>query len=264
MKDAVNGATVAWDEAGAGEAVVLIHGIAESRRAWRYQLEPFSRRFRVIAYDVRGFGESEPGGVEGGIEQYAEDLRGLLVRLGVARASIVGFSMGGVVAQRFAIDHPELTRALIIAASSSVVNRRAAEYYRQRAALADTAEPEAVRAAGAEDASACFAQADPDVIEAYRAVRRAAVRDPRGYAIACRAMASLHERPLTDELAKIQCPTLAITGERDVFCPPRAAEMIHRNIHSSRLQITPGVGHCLHWEDPAGFNRITTTFLSST
>ncbi len=263
MRDTINGTSIEWGEAGAGEAVVLIHGLSEDRGAWRYQVEPLSRRFRVIPYDVRGFGGSEAGDVQGTIEQYAQDLRALLARLGLRRAAIVGFSMGGVIAQRFAVDHPELASTLVIAGSSSVVNAQAATYYRERAALADAGELEAVRTASAGDGRGCFAGSAPDVIEAYCTLRRQALRDPQGYASACRAMASLHERPLTKELAGIRCPALVITGERDRFCPPRAAEIIHANLANGRLRILPRAGHCLHWEDAAGFNGEVLDFLSS-
>ncbi|MBI4561595.1 MAG: alpha/beta fold hydrolase [Candidatus Rokubacteria bacterium] len=78
-----------------------------------------------------------------------------------------------------------------------------------------------------------------------------------------RAIASLREQPLTQELVDIRCPSLVITGERDSLCPPKASEIIHAKIPNSRLRIAPGVGHCLHWEDPAGFNGVVIDFLSS-
>jgi pimeloyl-ACP methyl ester carboxylesterase len=263
VRDTINGTTIEWEEAGAGAAVVLIHGLSENRAAWRHQVEPFSKRFRTILYDVRGFGGSEVGDASGAIEQYAEDLGALAARLRLRHPAIVGFSMGGVIAQRFALDRPGLPSAVVIAASSSVVNARAAAYYRERAALAEGGDLEAVRAASAEDGKGCFARSAPDAIEAYRGLRRAALRDPRGYATACRAMASLHERPVTEELARIRCPALVITGERDAFCPPKAAEIIHRHLPGSRLRIVPGAGHCLHWEDPHGFNGEVLDFLRS-
>ena len=265
MRDTLNGTSIEWDEAeaGAGAGVVLVHGLSEDRAAWRHQAEPFRQRFRTILYDVRGFGGSEAADANGTIDQYAEDLRALLARLGLRRAAIVGFSMGGVIAQRFAVDHPELPSALVIAGSSSVVNAQAATYYRERAALADAGELEAVRAASAADGQGCFARSAPDVIEAYCGLRRRALREPRGYASACRAMASLHERPLTKALAGIRCPALVLTGERDGFCPPRAAEIIHANLANGRLRILPRAGHCLHWEDAAGFNEAVLDFLSA-
>lgn len=263
MRERINGTVLAWDDVGTGEPLVLIHGIAECRQAWRHQLEPFSRQFRVIACDIRGFGESETGNAEGQLEQYVTDIRELLLRLGVRRARIVGFSMGGVITQRFAIDHSEMTRAVVIAASSSLVNRRASQYHLQRVELAETKGLEAIRTASVEDAPACFAVSPPEVVEAYREVRRAGVQDPRGYANAGRAMASLYEQPVTEELTQVRSPALVITGERDVFCPPRASEIIHSKIAQSVLRIIPAVGHCLHWEDPAGFNSTVLDFLTS-
>jgi len=263
MKEQLNDTLLTWEEQGTGPPVLLVHGIAECREAWRHQVPPFSERFRVIACDVRGFGESETGDADGRIEQYAADLSALLTWLGIDRAHIVGFSMGGVIAQRFAINYPEHTRGLVVAASSSVVNRRAAQYYLDRAQLAEAQGLGAIRATAVEEAAACFAVSPAEVVEAYREVRRAGVRDPRGHAKAARAMASLHERPLTEELKKVQSPALVITGERDVFCPPRASEIIHEKIARSTLRVVPAVGHCLHWEDVVGFNAAVIEFLSS-
>jgi 3-oxoadipate enol-lactonase len=263
MREPVAGTTLAWDDLGTGDPVVLIHGLSESRHAWRHQTAAFARRFRVIACDVRGFGESETSDADGRLERYADDVRALLVHLGIARARIVGFSMGGVIAQRFAIDHSAMIRVVVIAASSSVVNRQAVAYYRGRADVAEQQGLEAIREASAGDAGACFALAPPEVVETYRQLRRAGIVDPRGYMYAARAMASLHEHPLTKELGQVRCPTLVITGERDVFCPPRASEIIAGAIPGSILTIVPAVGHCLHWDDPARFNEAVLEFLAS-
>jgi 3-oxoadipate enol-lactonase len=144
-----------------------------------------------------------------------------------------------------------------------VVSRRAADHYLERAAVAEAKGVEAVRTASVEDAAQCFAVSPAEVVEAYRAVRREAVRDARGFVAAARAMASLREAPLTPALGGIRCPALVVTGERDVFCPPRASEIIAAAIPGARLAIIPRVGHCLHWEDAGGFTRLVLDFLGA-
>lgn len=263
MRDHINGTVLGWDELGAGEPVVLVHGIGESRAAWRHQWHALAARYRVIACDVRGFGDSGTGDATGSIAQLAADVRGLLERLDAGPAHVIGFSMGGVIVQRFALDHPDMTRTVVIAASSSVVNRRAADFYLERARVAERDGVEAIRAAAMADADACFALAGPEVVEAYRDVRRTAVRDAAGFANAARAMASLLEAPLTEALASLRAPALVLTGERDTFCPPRASEIIHARIPGARLAIAPAVGHCLHWENPTGFNETVIGFLAT-
>lgn len=263
MRGHINGTLLGWDETGEGEVVLLIHGIAESRQSWLYQVEPFSRRYRVVACDLRGFGVSNTGEATGTLAQYAADVFELLARLDVKEARVVGFSMGGVIAQRFAIDHPEVTRAVVIAASSSVVGHRAAKHYLDRAELARARGGDAIRELSLEDARACFAFSPPEVVDAYCEVRRAAIQDPLGFANACETMASLRDRPLTEDLGGIRAPTLVITGERDAFCPPVASEIMHNKIRRSTLQIVPAAGHCLHWEDAGGFNHRVLDFLAS-
>lgn len=262
VAEVINGVRLAWEEVGRGVPLVLVHGIAESRRAWTHQLASLAERFHVVAMDVRGFGESEPGTSNGRLADYGDDVAALVRRLGGGPAVVVGFSMGGVIVQRFALDHPAEARAIVIAASSSVVSRRAAADYLERAELAETKGVEAVRQASVEDAAQCFTVSPPEVVEAYREIRRGGVRDARGFAAAAHAMASLRDKPLTPELAGIRCPALVVTGERDVFCPPRASEIIAGALLGARLEIVPRVGHCLHWEDAEGFNRLVLDFLS--
>lgn len=263
MKEEINGTLIAWDEVGQGKPLVLIHGLSETRAAWRYQLPQFQERFRLISYDIRGFGESETGRAEGRPEQLAKDLAALLSRLEIARAYVLGFSMGGVIAQRFAIDYPEMALGLVIASSSSVVNRQGFQYLQQRASLAESGGLEAVNGLNRQDAPSFFVGDRRELVEGYLEIRLGAVRDVRGYINACRAMASLYERPLTEELRSIACPALAITGEHDTICPPKASQIIQGQIPGCRLCILPAAGHLAHWENSAAFNDTVLGFLAS-
>jgi len=261
MKAFLNGTTLAWEETGQGKPLVLVHGLSEERSVWRYQVPAFRDRFRLIAVDVRGFGESALGEGREDARQFAEDLRALLDHLGIPQAVLWGFSMGGVIVQRFGVDFPERCQALVIASSSSRVGRSAVEWFRTRAERARREGLPAVQALNREDASGFFASAPPERVEEYIRLRMEAVRDPLGYANACMAMARLGEAPLDPDLPRIACPTLVFTGERDPMCPPRASEIIHRAIAGSRLAILPGLSHLAHWEDPDAVNRTVRAFL---
>lgn len=108
---AVNGARLYYEVAGAGHPLALIHGFSLDTRMWDDQFEAFARQHRVIRYDVRGFGRSAPPAGE----RYTNtgDLKALLETLGLARADVLGLSMGGGIAIDFALTYPEATRALI-------------------------------------------------------------------------------------------------------------------------------------------------------
>ena len=102
---------------GNGPPLVLIHGVAACHKAWQMQIADFSRYFRVITYDVRGHGNSTESDQRDSIELFASDLKVLLNNLGVTKAHICGFSMGGLIAQQFAIDYPSTVDKLIIAST---------------------------------------------------------------------------------------------------------------------------------------------------
>src|SRR3954470_6711245 len=105
----VNGTKLYYEAAGSGPAVVLVHGGLVDSRLWDEQMQPLSQRFRVVRYDLRGFGKSAaPAG------QYwpTEDLRALLDYLKIEKATVVGLSLGGIVAADFAFEHPERVERL--------------------------------------------------------------------------------------------------------------------------------------------------------
>src|SRR5258708_3238049 len=99
----------AWFEIGRGSPLILIHGLADDHRLWRKAVPDLALRHRVILYDVRGHGQSTIGDADGTLDQLGADLVWLMDSIGLERASVAGFSLGGTIAMRPATDHP--TRA---------------------------------------------------------------------------------------------------------------------------------------------------------
>jgi 3-oxoadipate enol-lactonase len=242
---------VAWAEWGRGDPLVLVHGLAEDHRAWRKVLPSLVLRRRVIAYDLRGHGETTLGQTDGTLAQLAGDLVALLDAAGLERADLCGFSLGGTVVMRVAIDRPERVGRLVPLATSSRVGKAAAAWYRERARLAEEGGLEAVLE---QDTREQLAGAGDEVADQW-AVRQQSVADSRGFANACRAMARLADEPLDPELPRVQAPTLVVAGELDPLCPPRAAEIIAARIPGARLRIVPGSGHLVAIERPAEVSR---------
>lgn len=268
-RSTVDGAVLRWTERGAGPPVVLIHGISECGRSWENQIDQFATAFRVIALDVRGFGSSAVGDGDGTTRQLADDLWRLVEAsdgpfVDAERLGIVGFSMGGVIAQRFAVDHPELVGALVVASSSSLVGASGARWFLERIELARTSGLGALSELNRQDAELVAASLRPDARTRYVSCRIEGFADGRGYLNACRAMAGLRELPLTPELPRIRCPSLVITGELDPSCPPRASSIIAEQIPGAEMHILPGIGHLAHWEAPELFNETLRSFLLST
>ncbi len=238
----------AWHDVGIGPPVVLIHGLADDHRAWRRVAGRLMLDHRVILYDLRGHGGSSIGSPDGRLAQLGGDLLSLCDALELERCTLAGFSLGGTIAMRAAIDAPDRVAALALVATSSRVGGAAQAWYLERAAMVDEGD-ERLRETLDQDTDDVY-RARPEETGAGLHIRRASTRDPRGYANACRAMAALREHPLDDELARITAATTILAGDQDQHCPPRAAEIIADRIPGSGLEILPGAGHPLPVERP--------------
>jgi 3-oxoadipate enol-lactonase len=238
----------AWHDVGVGPPVILIHGLADDHRAWRRVAGELMLDHRVILYDLRGHGGSSLGAPSGRLAQLGDDLLALCDALSLARCVLAGFSLGGTIAMRAAIDGPERVAALALVATSSRVGRAAQEWYLERAAMVERQDPR-LRDTLDRDTADVY-RARPGEAAAGLHIRRASTHDPRGYGNACRAMAALREHPLDEELARIRAPTAILAGDADQHCPPRAAESIAQRIGGSGLEVLPGAGHPLPVERP--------------
>jgi len=240
--------TAARYEVGRGAPVVLVHGLADDHRAWRRVVAPLMLTRRVVLYDLRGHGGSPLGDADGSLAQLGADLVEVLDDAGLDRAVIAGFSLGGTIAMRAAIDAPERVAALALVGTSSRVNKAARGWYEERAAMVERDDPE-LRKTLDGDTEDVYRNR-PEEIEAGLRIRRESTADPRGFANACLAMASLNERSLDDELGAIGVPTVILAGDADQHCPPRASEIIAEKIPGGTMQVLEDTGHPLPVERP--------------
>lgn len=241
--------TAARYKVGRGEPVVLVHGLADDHRAWRRVVAPLMLTRRVVLYDLRGHGGSPLGDdADGSLAQLGADLIAVLDDARIERAAIAGFSLGGTIAMRAAIDAPERVSALALVGTSSRVNSAARGWYEERAALVQDDDPE-LRATLDKDTEDVYRNR-PEEIEAGLRIRRESTTDPRGFANACLAMASLNEAPLDPELGAITVPTVLVAGDADQHCPPRASEIIAEKIPGSTMRVLEDTGHPLPVERP--------------
>lgn len=260
MRATCNDIEVAWFEVGRGDPLVLIHGLADDHRAWRRALPDLALRHRVVLYDLRGHGQTSLGEPDGTLRQLGDDLVALMDAIGVGRADVAGFSLGGTIAMRACIDHPDRIHRLALVATSSRVGRSAAEWYRQRVEMVERNDPR-LRQTLDGDTADVYAES-PAELEEGLLIRRQSTADPRGYGNACQAMAGLNAAPLDPELHAITTPTLIVASEGDKHCPPKAAEIIASGIGGSRLQIIPDAGHAIPVEKPRELGRLINSFLA--
>ncbi len=254
MRARTNDIETAWFEVGRGEPVILIHGLGDDHRAWRKVIPDLALEHRVLLYDFRGHGKSTLGDASGTLAQLAGDLVALMDALELPEATLAGFSLGGTIAMRAALDHPDRVRDLALVATSSRVNQAAADWYRERAQMIADSDP-GIRDTLDSDTEDVYRNR-PEEVEAGLLIRRQSTADPRGHANACLAMAGLREHPLDTELGNIRAPTVIVAGEKDQHCPPRAAEIIAGGISGSRLEILPDTGHPIPVERAADTARL--------
>jgi pimeloyl-ACP methyl ester carboxylesterase len=262
----VSGVEIAYEESGEGFPLVWVHEFAGSMESWRPQASFFSRRYRVIVYNARGY---PPSSVPTDVSRYGqddavEDLHGLLRCLGVDQAHVGGLSMGGSCALHFGIRHPEMARSLIIAAAGTGSDDP--EAFRQSCrALADRLEREggAGFADYAADASRLqLKRKDPQEYKLF--VDLLSGHSPIGSANTMRRVQAARP-PIYDwqkEMEAICIPTLILCGDEDEACLQPSLFM-KRHISGSGLAIFPKSGHATNLEEPDLFNRVCLDFLTA-
>lgn len=252
-----NGIAMHLVEAGAGLPLVFIHGLGWSHRLWLPALDRYAVRYRAIAGDSRGHGQSDKPEGPYSLAQMTEDWNGALDALGVTACCIVGLSLGGMIAQRLAIDAPDKVRALVLVSTtchaSAEVGGRIAE--RLEAMRARGAKAGAEMAAETIFADG-FRAANPDYIERFIAER---TRQPQEPLIA--AMAATAGFDLRPGLRKLDIPTRVIAGAADKLTPPERVREVASHIPGAELVEMAGAGHIIPAEQPEPFYTLLDDFL---
>ncbi len=250
----VNGAAIHYAggaprEAARGPAVVFLHGAGGSHEQWRFQMRQVETRWHALAVDLPGHGDSQGDGCRT-IPEYRDFLRDLLDALGVTRVVLVGHSMGGGIAQSFALSYPDRLAALVLVGTGArlrvhpdifaAIRRDVGEAGRLLSGWAYS--QEALPATVAQGAQA-FAR------------NRAAVLE--GDFRACEGCDLIHE------ISAIRLPTLVLCGEEDRLTPVKYARFLQQQIPGAALTVVPGAGHMVMLEKPLEFNRALVRFLET-
>jgi pimeloyl-ACP methyl ester carboxylesterase len=252
--------TVAFYEVGRGAPLVLVHGIGEDHRAWRRVLSTLMLQRRVILLDLRGHGNSSVGRSAGTLAQFGDDLDRLLDLLDIERAPVAGFSFGGLIAARCAIDHPDRIAALAMTSTTPEVGPSASEWYLRRAQLGLACD-EALRGILKQDTEALFRRGR-DREEGLR-IRMEATRDLRGFGNACAALAALHRTPVTPDLCQIAIPTCVVIGEDDHHTDGRMHRILVDSISGATLLTVPHAGYAVPVERGPQFSAALLAWLAS-
>ena len=252
----------AWEQQGSGPAVALIHGFGLNRGMWQWQLPALVPHFGVLTYDLFGHGESAPPDGTPDLAMFSGQLLRLMDRCGIERAAVVGFSLGGMIARRFALDHPDRLSALVIL--NSAHDRTPAERDAVRARVRHTREhgPSAnVDSALERWFTPAFRAGSPELIALIR--RWITSNDPAVFPRIYEVLAE-GDAEIVRGLERIGCPTLVMTGEDDPGNTPAMSSAMAGLIPGARLVILPGLRHMALAESPSSVSDPLCAFLHET
>ncbi len=262
MKINANGISINYEVEGQGENLILIHGAFDNLNMWYNQVPVFSKDYRVITYDIRGFGKTESRETEYSVLLFAEDLYQLTKAIGIKNAYCLGFSLGGSIAVKLTIDHPELVKALVLTSSSAglPITTPSPKTLERGQEIREFLDKGDISTAAELMATAAFSPGfkSKNPVEFEKLVKSKLQNDP--YQLA-QVMRSLRGGASAPDISRLKCPTLIIIGEYDSGMGPDRGKQLQKAIPNSKLVIL-AAGHSSPFEVPDEFNRAVQDFLS--
>jgi 3-oxoadipate enol-lactonase len=252
--------SIALDCAGEGELVLFLHGIGGNRTNWADQLPVFAAHFRAAAWDARGYGLSDDYAGPLHFPDFAADLARVLDRFEVAKAHLVGLSMGGLIALDFCRDHQDRVKTLCLVDTNTGLRQSLSpaqldEFIRiRRDPLLQGKEPKDIAPIVAK--TLIGPKAPPQVFQ--RLVDSMAALHKESYIKTVETATRYDGYP---PLGAIKVPTLVLVGADDRLTPPSEAARIAEGIGGAALAVIPDAGHLSNIEQPSHFNRVLLDFL---
>lgn len=255
---AVNDTTLHYREAGSGEPLVFIHGLGSSADDWARQIDAFADRYRVIAFDVRGHGQSAKPDGPYSMPLFAEDAAALLRALDAAPANVVGLSMGGMIAFQLAADAPALVKRLVVVNSMPEAELDSLKdrwiYWSRR--LASTML--GMRATGKMIARRIFVKPEQGTLR-QQFIERWAANDKQAYLATIDAIAGWS---VADRLDAITCPALVVSADQD-YTPVAVKREYAAQMPNAELTVIEDSHHATPVERPQAFNHVLSGFLQT-
>jgi pimeloyl-ACP methyl ester carboxylesterase len=263
-----DGIDLYYEEAGTGTLLVFVHEFAGDHRSWEPQLRYFARRYRVVAYNARGYPPSDvpPGAASYSQNRAADDIASIITHLGAGPAHVVGLSMGGFATLHFGFRHAALARSLVVAGCGYGAEPDRQENFRAEAGntvkflreqgMAKLAERYAFGPTRVQ-----FQNADPRGFAEFQ--RHLAEHSAEGSALT--QLGVQGARPslytLTEQMQAMTTPTLILNGDEDWPCLLPGI-LMKQNIPTAAMAVMPNCGHAINLEDPGQFNGIVADFLA--
>lgn len=258
-----NGISLYYEEHGSGDPLILIMGFTISSIGWHWNIPAFAQSFRTIAFDNRGVGQSEKPAVPYSMPLFADDTAGLLDGLGIDRAHIFGISMGGMIAQEFALRHPGRVKSLILGCthcggenatlSSDPEVRRMLEH------IESVSVEEAALAMTKVAVTPWFTQKHMDTLLELN--RLSAVHPTPKHGMVSQ-MAAIQSHDTYARLPQITAPCLVMTGKQDGLVPPENSVVLSRQIPNAELLILSNASHLFNIERPRTTAESVRSFIN--
>jgi pimeloyl-ACP methyl ester carboxylesterase len=247
-----------YEEYGAGEPLLFLHGLGADGRSWEYQQETFAQQYRIILADVRGHGRSAKPSGPYSVPQFATDIFRLLDHLAIDSLHLVGLSMGGMIGFQMAVDQPERFKSLTVVNSGpELVANGWKERWQifQRRLVLNISSMEKI---GTFIGERLFPEPHQ---EAYKKlfIQQMQENDPAAYKAATNALIGWSVR---QRLNRIQCPVLVISGDMD-YTPVAKKEAYVREMPTARLQVIHNSRHPTPIDQPEAFNTAVLQFLQA-
>lgn len=240
-----------------GTPVIFLHGITDSWHSFESVLANLPSSIHAFAISQRGHGDSERPLQNYAPKDFAADIAEFIKQKNLEGAFIVGHSMGGVNAQQFAIDYPELTKGLVIIDSDPTFknNPGMPEFYQEVLKLEGAIDRKFM------DDFQRATLADPIDSTYYNLLVDEGIKVPSSVFKA--ALEGLMQVDFTEQLKQIDAPAVIFWGNKDAFCIYKGQEILVNNIKNSRLIIYGNTGHALHWEEPKRFSEDLVNFIDN-
>ena len=263
----VNGTKLYYEVAGKGMPLVFIHGSFGDRRHWDFQFKELSKKYRVMRYDLRGFGRSAlPDTAK--IYRDADDLNALMIFLGISKAHICGLSSGSFIVFDFAFSYPDKCISLI-PIGPRIAGDESDEYKTPATDSLRTAVSKMVdilKSKGKKEATDYLWKANNCLSKSIRspATRNALLK--MGYEYTWWRYLHVNKREYAfpaaiNKLNEINIPTLVVTAEYDLEKCKEVAQLIAKNVPHAKLISLKGAGHIMNMDQPAKFNKIISGFI---
>lgn len=263
IKRTINNLTVSYNDEGPDgtPVIIFIHGFPFTKAMWNKQTEVLKGNYRVIAYDIRGFGGSDAGKDDFSIDLFVNDLLGLMDALKIEKAIVCGLSMGGYIALNAIENYPERFSALILSDTTCTVD--SAEAKEKRMNTIESIKQTGVEKYADESIKKLFAPESFTTKEIEIATAREMIVKTSEQSLFNTLHALADRKETCNKLPEINVPVLILVGKEDVITPPDAARFMHEKIKHSKLYIIGHAGHLSNMENPLEFNDHLKKFIES-